>query len=84
MPVISGNMDHSNKRNAIRISADVVNWTLKITALGPLARTGDATLTFNGAFYVIGGYSGTPRDDVWSAPDGVDWRRGFRSVIRFH
>lgn len=58
-------------------SDDGINWA-HLTSGQPFssrfsARFGHTSVVLNGLMFVIGGFDGDYRNDVWSSPDGVHW-----------
>ena len=44
-----------------------------ISALSFSARDDHQVVTFNNKMYLIGGYDGSDKNDVWSSTDGIHW-----------
>ena len=80
--VIGGKGDYG-LLNDVWKSTDGVKWTQVLprgsiytsipTQFSP--RMNHATVVYNGAMWVIGGYDGSARNDVWKSTDGVTWTK---------
>src|SRR5579872_3072411 len=77
---IVGGGGNSNNLNDVWTSTDGVHWTNLLAdnaSPGPgqfSRRTNHCTVSYNGALWVIGGYTGTAAlNDVWKSTDGVHW-----------
>ncbi|MBW3538599.1 hypothetical protein KY386_03870, partial [Candidatus Parcubacteria bacterium] len=50
-----------------------VSWTQTTSASAWSARRAHSTAVFNSKLWVLGGYDGAYKNDVWSSSDGVTW-----------
>lgn len=55
-------------------------WTQATANAGWSARNGHASITFDGKIWVLGGYDGTYKNDVWYSTDGVTWTQATASA----
>ncbi len=68
-------------KNDVWNSIDGINWTLVLapTTLGTgtqfSPREDFGALVYNGLMWVIGGFDGQSRNDVWCSPDGITWTK---------
>ena len=76
--MIGGNQTNALK-NDVWSSPDGANWTQVLvnqpggTATHFSPREDFGAIVFNGAMWVIGGWSGTTKNDVWTSTDGITW-----------
>ncbi len=57
-----------------------ISWTKLTNSAGWSARYGHSSVVFNGKMWVLGGYDGSSKNDVWSSADGSTWTRATNSA----
>ncbi len=61
-------------RNAdVFSSVDGVKFNLITDSPGFSPRTGHAMVSFNNALWIVGGYDGAYKNDIWYSADGIKW-----------
>ena len=84
------NSSNARLRDVWGSSNNGKDWSIRKTP-GWSGRYGHSVVKHNGKIYVIGGYDGSRKKDVWLSPDGETWsnlgnapwneRRGHQSVV---
>lgn len=69
----AGGWDGTVRFSSVYSSADGVNFSRLTDNSGFSPRTGHAMISFNNALWVIGGYDGEYKNDVWYSADGINW-----------
>ncbi len=78
MWLIGGN-NSGTLKNDVWSSLDGVNWTQVLASTGKgtatqfSPREDFGAVVFNNAMWVIGGWAGVSKNDVWSSTDGINW-----------
>ena len=63
----------TDRYSSVWSSTDGNAWE-QVTPSAPWSnRYGFATLSYNGLLYIMGGWAGSPRNDIWSSGNGKDW-----------
>ena len=70
--------------NAVWSSENGVTWT-EVKATDPRfsGRQNHQVVVHNNQLWVIGGFDGAQKGDVWRSEDGENWRLGFHRVFQF-
>ena len=84
------NQGNTRLRQVYASSNNGADWSIRKTP-GWSGRYGHSAVKHNGKIYVLGGYDGSRKHDVWESPDGETWsnlgnapwviRRGHQSVV---
>ena len=80
--------DDGTFRNDVWSSSDGINWLQETAKTAFSGRFSHQVVSFNDGsgdkLWLIGGDDISLKNDVWSSSDGVEWRYGTHSVIRFN
>ena len=62
---------------------DGVRWDTATPSAVFSARRHHQVVAYDNQLWMIGGFDGANKSDVWRSEDGVDWRQGFNDVFQF-
>ena len=65
------NIDN-NCSNGILVNTKL-SWQQAITSAGWPGRSLHSSLVYNNKMWVIGGYDGNDKNDVWDSTNGINW-----------